>query len=260
MTTTDAAPWWRDYFGDMYGDLYEGVLAPRLETEAELATLRRLAAGAAGPLLDLGCGHGRHLRPMRAAGARVVGIDAAAALLRRAGGCVARGDMRRLPFRDGVFAGAWALFNTFGYFDDDGNLAVLRELRRVLAPGGWLLMDLPNRAGMRATLEESANYLHDYPAQGVRIVETWQIDATGRRMVGTGTWTAGGREQPWTVDLRLYSPGELVRMMERAGFATVEIRPAGAWKAVGTRRAAPRPRDGVWRESGQMIVLARRGE
>src|SRR5687768_5173495 len=70
---------------------------------------RNLAARAAGPVLELGCGTGRIAVPIGRAGVRLVGIDRSAAMLakcrrrvRRArlNGQVhlIRGDIRHLPF------------------------------------------------------------------------------------------------------------------------------------------------------------------
>jgi SAM-dependent methyltransferase len=46
---------------------------------------------------------------------------------------------------DGPFDAALSWFTSFGYFDDDGNRRVLSEYRRVLRPGGRLLIEMHNR-------------------------------------------------------------------------------------------------------------------
>ncbi|HEV8439182.1 MAG TPA: class I SAM-dependent methyltransferase, partial [Methylomirabilota bacterium] len=73
-----------------------------------LARWRRwLVAGAAGRVLDVGCGTGRNL-PLYDAGARVIGLepspDTLAKARRRAPTArLVRGDCQALPFRDGAF-------------------------------------------------------------------------------------------------------------------------------------------------------------
>jgi SAM-dependent methyltransferase len=53
--------------------------------------------------------------------------------------------MRWLPLDDDHFDAAICLWNSFGYFDDAGNDQVVSEIARVLAPGGRLVLDVPNR-------------------------------------------------------------------------------------------------------------------
>src|SRR4051794_29629171 len=67
----------------------------------------KLAAGARGGVLDVGCGTGRNL-PLFPAGARVIGLDPAPESLLRArrrapGALLVRGSAEKLPFRDGAF-------------------------------------------------------------------------------------------------------------------------------------------------------------
>lgn len=54
------------------------------------------------------------------------------------------GDLRELPV-DGPFDAALRWFTSFGYFDDDDNRKVLSEYRRVLRPGGRLLIETQHR-------------------------------------------------------------------------------------------------------------------
>ncbi len=57
----------------------------------------------------------------------------------------AAGDVRRLPFQDGAFELILSS-STLDHFDDGADLSVsLKELRRVLAPAGVLILALNNR-------------------------------------------------------------------------------------------------------------------
>jgi SAM-dependent methyltransferase len=122
------------------------ALLLRLSFERELA----LVAGAAElararSVLDLACGTGIYARPLarRLPGGGVIGLDLSLPMLRhahrraRAEGLsnlwLVRGDARELPFEDARFdvvncCGALHLFPDLD--------AVLREIARVLAPGG----------------------------------------------------------------------------------------------------------------------------
>lgn len=92
-------------------------------------------------LLDLGCGVGllaRHLRPYVA---RLVGVDFAVSLLLRARehtptSGYAAASLQALPFRDATFTTVLAS-SVLQYLGDDVSVAqALREMRRLVAPGG----------------------------------------------------------------------------------------------------------------------------
>ena len=61
--------------------------------------------------------------------------------------------MRRLPFRAGTFGAAVNFFTSFGSFEDPAEDArVVREVARVLAPGGAFLSDVFNAERVVSTL------------------------------------------------------------------------------------------------------------
>jgi SAM-dependent methyltransferase len=111
--------------------------------------VRFLGLEPGGAVLDAPCGHGRISGRLAKRGMRVVGIDASELFIDVAQSedtmaeyCV--GDLRDLPV-DGPFDAVISWSTSFGYFDDQGNRKVLSEYRRVLRPGGRLLLELHNR-------------------------------------------------------------------------------------------------------------------
>jgi len=94
-------------------------------------------------ILDAGCGSGRNMIELNRHGT-VTGVEispTSAALARdRDAGEVLTGSVLEMPFADDSFDLAVSL-DVIEHLDDD--LAALRELRRVVAPGGALLVTVP---------------------------------------------------------------------------------------------------------------------
>ena len=109
--------------------------------------MERLRAFAArcdhGVVLDVGCGAAGHVgRFVADLGARVIGVDLSArsaALAQRLNATlrVVAADMRALPIATGAGAGIVAFYSLIYTADPSPTLA---ELRRVLRPGGTLLI------------------------------------------------------------------------------------------------------------------------
>lgn len=115
-------------------------------------------------VLDLGCGGGASLALMRLRGIAAVGADlspTALAAARRNGAAVAA-DGACLPFADGGFAGVLAECS-LGLMTDLPR--TLRELRRVLAPGGRLVAAEPYRRAVGPPPDRLPACLHDLRTQ-----------------------------------------------------------------------------------------------
>src|SRR3974390_397773 len=109
----------------------------------------KLCQGKAGRILELGCGTGRILLPLLACGCEVYGIDASDAMLRELQRAarrqalvarVCRMDLRALGFRPG-FAAVLLAYSLVTYLVDDDELDLAFDgIRRVLAPGGLVVV------------------------------------------------------------------------------------------------------------------------
>lgn len=142
--------WYERSFGEDYLLVYKhrDVQGAKREVHTMISWLG-LPAGA--NVLDLCCGMGRHSMALVEAGYKVTGIDLSDVLLREAHnhdpeGRVTwlKGDMRKLPL-EGGFDAVVNLFSSFGYFEEDTeHIKVLKEIRRVLKPGGQFIIDFLN--------------------------------------------------------------------------------------------------------------------
>jgi SAM-dependent methyltransferase len=103
---------------------------------------RRFREQAGGGLVvDLGCGPGRYLSQISAP---VVAVDVSRSMLslaRRHGHPLAQADLESLPFAAGAFAGAFAR-HSYLHVPKGRAVSALADLRRVLAPGGFLMLSL----------------------------------------------------------------------------------------------------------------------
>jgi ubiquinone/menaquinone biosynthesis C-methylase UbiE len=136
------------WFFDTWSSGYDFVIPQRLAYRpVHDAVLQALKGGVRGDrVLDIGCGTGELAVRLRQAFPRmmVVGCDFSAGMLGRAAskGNAAhwvQGDACRLPFRDATFDVVTSTEAFHWFPDQDG---ALREFRRVLAPGGRLLLAL----------------------------------------------------------------------------------------------------------------------
>lgn len=129
---------------DRTHDRFKPVVAA---SDARLHALRRALGPLEGRLiLDLGCGKGRFARSLQDPGAHVLGVDLSAEMLAAARGLPrARATARRLPFANSSFDRVFAV-EVLQHIHDVN--AVLDEARRILKPGGMLVLIDRNAAAL----------------------------------------------------------------------------------------------------------------
>jgi SAM-dependent methyltransferase len=156
-------------------------------------------------VLDCGCGLGWPLKVLsETQPGWLVGVDRDLARLGRARREVARAafvaaDAARLPFPDATFDKV-LLSEVLEHLADD--LAALREVRRVVRPGGVVAVTVPNR---------------DYPL-------LWDPINWTRERLGLAPIRAGVLGGIWTDHVRLYTRAQLVELMRRADLAVEDLR------------------------------------
>jgi len=121
-------------FGELYGKPLDRHLLDRFAAEVR----------GRGRVADVGCGPGHVARYLAERGVDVFGVDLSPAMVdsarRRNPGLEFReGDLRALDLRDGSLAGVLG-FYAIVHFELSELDAVFAELRRVLSPGGALLV------------------------------------------------------------------------------------------------------------------------
>jgi cyclopropane fatty-acyl-phospholipid synthase-like methyltransferase len=204
---------------------------------------RALGVSPGAELLDVPCGGGRLSLALAQRGHHVTGVDLSSAFLDHARSCHGSDrvrwehrDMRDLPW-PGRFDGAFCVGNSFGYLDDEGNLAFLRAVAVALKPGGRFVLETP------MVLENLIAHLQDRPwwkIGDMYLLVANEYDHTRSRLDIEYTFVAHGRTEVRYGSHRAYRYAELCELIERAGF---EVGTAAGWTPnaravtfIGTRR------------------------
>ncbi|ASJ09324.1 ubiquinone biosynthesis protein UbiE [Thermococcus siculi] len=176
-----------DRIAHRYDDWYRtktGSYVDRTEKRLVFSMLRSKS----GRALDLGCGTGNYTLELKRRGFDVIGLDASEGMLeiaRSKGLNCVRGDAYNLPFPDNSFDLVLSV-TMFEFIHEPEK--VVREIHRVLKPGGEVLIGTMNGRSL------------------------WFLF---KRLKSIFTETAYRYA-------RFYTPGELEELLERAGFTGVE--------------------------------------
>jgi len=176
-------------------------------------------------MLDLACGVGRHHRYLRENGLEVYGIDSNEELIRLAKERN-RGyedfykieDMRKITYME-EFDIVLNWFTSFGYFSDEENRLVLRNIYRALRHDGILILDMPVkwREGDSIIIHDDNvieiiqrrrmdDYRFDYRAKLYMVEEEKMIPITELRL-----------------NITIYPPEMMKKMLEEAGFKILYV-------------------------------------
>jgi len=96
------------------------------------------------PILDAGCGEGVLVEEYRRKGWNIVGLD-----LNYKSDLVQQGDILSMPFGDRQFEAVLCL-DALEHIAFADQRKALMEIGRVLRPGGWLFMSVPNLAHLNS--------------------------------------------------------------------------------------------------------------
>jgi len=176
-----------DYVRHIYHEL-DGKPADREILDRFAARLR-----GRGVVCDMGCGPGQIAGYLRGRGLDVIGVDLSAGMLEQAAALnpdieFYQGNMLALEEPDGAWAGVAAFYSII-HIPPGEVAAALREMGRVLRPGGLLLLAFHTS------------------------------DASGRRELReTEMWG-----QLVTLDFWFYEAAEMADYLEQAGYALEEV-------------------------------------
>ena len=138
---------------ELYWYFYEDALDPALTRREADFVSRHCHLRPGSSILDLACGHGRHANLLAGLGYRVTGVDLNTVFLDKArldaeeAGLDTKFlemDIREVNYQD-EFDAALLLYNSWGFFDEQSCMQLLRKIRNALKPGGIAFIDTLNR-------------------------------------------------------------------------------------------------------------------
>lgn len=147
--------------------------------------------------IDVGCGEGRLTRQLAELGYRVTGIESSptlAAAARESGVDAREADASSLPVKDGA---ADLVIAFMSLLNLDDMQRALREVARVLAPGGRFCFAVPHPVNSGGLLEDGPSR-HSYFQRrrfvhaSVRVCTWTSTTSTGRSRSTRGRWLTRG--------------------------------------------------------------------
>jgi SAM-dependent methyltransferase len=223
------ANWWESFFQGVVVDLWREALPPEHTAREADALAQVLAVPAGAEVLDVPCGAGRLSLALARRGYTMTGVDWSTEFLThaRSGDAGAgvrweRRDMRDLPWR-ARFDAAFCVGNSFGYLDDEGNVAFLAAVASALKPGARFVLETP------MVIENLLGHLRDrawWKVGEIYFLVENAYDHRTSRLDITYTFVANGRVEVRRGSHRAYSYRELVALIEAAGFS---VEPAQPW-------------------------------
>lgn len=180
-------------------------------------------------LLDVPCGGGRIALELAARGYTITGVDIAQPALDQAQRAAEerqlstrltteQRDMRDLPWT-AEFDAAYCLWESFGYFDDEGNAAFLRAVARALKPGGQFMLDTHITETMLRRLRSRE---WEQLGDNTLALEEREYDHVTGIASRHFILVQNGQIERRTLAIRLYTYRELVNLLESAGFGACQ--------------------------------------
>lgn len=137
-----------------------------------LNVLRERRSGEHAPtVLDAGCGTGRLITMLKTEGFQAVGIDFAAEALRlstsRGIGDLVQASIEQIPYKSDTFDLLVSL-DVLSCLDTDQRRRAFGEMRRVVKPGGYVVLNLPAYDFLRSSHDAAQHIIHRFSRGEVR--------------------------------------------------------------------------------------------
>lgn len=229
---------------------YQEMIKDEYTTEEVAFLIQTLSLDSPKKILDLACGHGRHANNLAGFGHDVTGIDQSQEFLDIASEEAEKKGVHvrylccdsRNYCESEAYDYVIHLFSSFGYFSDEDNEQVIKNIASSLRPGGMLCLDILSRDA----------FLKDYPRFSVReknedlMIDRNRFDPITGRLYNSRIIIRDGKRKDTPFFLRLYNPNEIFRILKNEGLIVRQI--YSDWK-----------QKEFDSESKRMILIAKKG-
>lgn len=226
--------WWRELFNANYlrtdGDVVEDEDITKNEVDHFVSIV---APEKHHYMLDLCCGQGRHCIELAQRGfVNIYGLDRSHYLITRAKNIARKGglsitfkegDARKISFRTDMFDCVSILGNSFGYFESsEEDLKVLCGIRRVLKPGGKIIIDITDGEYMRKNFDPRS---WEWIDKNHFVCRERSLSKDSSRLVSREVIshvTKGVIADQFYAE-RLYTRTDIEALLKQAGFSDVQM-------------------------------------
>lgn len=219
MTIDDRGSILEYYASDRVAEKYVSTASEGLR-ELEREAIDRYFGEGESRVLDVGCGTGRTTDALERLGYDVVGVDLTPSFVERARANVPDvpffvGDVCALPFEDASFGSALFAYN--GIDDvapEEDRYAALREIHRVLEPGGVFTFSSHNLWSTYVPRSPDLAGIEQFVEFWVRNVREGRL---GSRYKSDNTVTGGPRPMYYI------RPADQLQQLRNCGFEVVDV-------------------------------------
>lgn len=224
--------WWKHLFNSLYIKTDGDVVNDDGITKLEVGKfIEFLDASKDMKVLDVCCGQGRHSFEFYKRGyTNMCGLDRSSYLIAKARQKAKltdvpikfkEGDARKLPFKENSFDIVMILGNSFGYFESMADdLAVLHQIRRVLKPGGKLLLDVADGNFLKTNFKARS---WEWINKSLFVCRERTLSASGKKLISREvvTQTNKGVIADQFYSENLYTTDDLTNLLQLSGFQNI---------------------------------------
>lgn len=218
--------WWKKVFNKTYLSAFDYFYSHE-KTKQEVDFIVKTAKlKPSASVLDLFCGQGRHSIELAKRGYIVTGVDYSADLLYAARVRAKKADVRPIFLKKDIrslrlskkFDVVCILGNSFGYFDDAENEAIISVVSKLLKDDGIFILDLANTLARPHTKSER----RDSIPGGYILSEEESFDPVSQRSFMKWTIVKNKKKSIFHGVLKFYTHSAIKRLLVKHGLRPIK--------------------------------------